>query len=548
MRNRISKAALLPAILVLALAPLWASGGKEAASAPAGKASSDPLGKYEPGIVVTTAQAVDDTFKFPKGDSIENNVWTREYKDALGITVNYAWLVSTGTQYEEKVNVVIASGDLPDFLRVNKTQLARLAKTDLIRKDLQDIYQKNAAPFLDSIAKQEGTTAFDAATFSGNLIGLPSTGSSIDGAPMLWLRVDWLDKLGLKAPATYDEFLKVLDAFVSKDPAGTGKADYVGLALNKDLTGGYAGYEGFANMLGAYPTIWVQKDGKLVYGSYQPEMRKVLQELQKLYAAGKIDKEFAVKDGGKVSELSVNGRNGMQFGQMWNPLWPLQANKDLDPKADWQAFALPGSAKAQISLGTGAWYVVNKKAKNPEALVKMLNLQTERFWGATSNPPKFMAGNIDGAFYEYHKFSIFTAWPAYKNLTIYRKIVDALKSGNTSAMNPEEVDMFTRNDKFKKGDNKEWGYARVFGELGSFKTMESYVQGKSFMMNAFYGADTPTQAAKWSSIYKLEQETFAKIIMGDNIGEFDKFVESVKKLGYSDIEKEVNDWYATAKK
>jgi putative aldouronate transport system substrate-binding protein len=531
----------------------WATGAKESAGTTPGAAvSAEPLGKYDPGITITLVREVGDTVKFPKGDSLESNVWAKAYKDTLGITLSYVWTASTVTQYQEKVNVAIASGDIPDFMSVDKTQLARLAKTDLIRKDLRPLYEKYGSALLKTIVGQEGTAPIDAASFNGQLCGLPSTGSSIDGAPMLWLRADWLKKLGLSAPRTYDEFLKVLDAFVTKDPNGTGKDDYIGLALNKDLVGGYAGYEGFCNMFGAYPGIWIVKNGRLVNGSYQPEMRTALLELQKLYNEGRVDKEFAVKDGGKESELSVSGRNGLEFGQMWNSLWPLQSCKDMDPKSDWMAYALPTATKAaarpQISLGTGSWYVVSPKAKNPEAILKMLNLWVEKAWGQTADPAKYLMTTIDGSFYEVFKFASFVAWPAYKNLDAYRKVVAAAKSGDTSAMNPEELDYYKRNQAFKEGNDKEWGYARVFGENGSFRIMDQYVKDKAFMMNAFYGADTATQAAKGSSLAKLEMETFTKIILGAPIEEFDKFVASVAGLGASDIEKEVNEWYAASKK
>src|SRR5205085_1615698 len=41
----------------------------------------------------------------------------------------------------------------------------------------------------------------------------------------LVVRQDWLDKLGLKAPTTLDEFYDVAKAFTEKDPDGNGKND-----------------------------------------------------------------------------------------------------------------------------------------------------------------------------------------------------------------------------------------------------------------------------------------------------------------------------------
>lgn len=45
----------------------------------------------------------------------------------------------------------------------------------------------------------------------------------------------------------------------------------------------------------------------------------------------------------------------------------------------------------------------------------------------------------------------------------------------------------------------------------------------------------------------MEEEVFTKIIMGDSIDLFDKFVEDWKKLGGDQITKEINEWYGTVK-
>ena len=42
-----------------------------------------------------------------------------------------------------------------------------------------------------------------------------------------WVRQDWLDKLGLKAPQNVDELYTVLKAFRDRDPNGNGKKDEI---------------------------------------------------------------------------------------------------------------------------------------------------------------------------------------------------------------------------------------------------------------------------------------------------------------------------------
>ena len=47
---------------------------------------------------------------------------------------------------------------------------------------------------------------------------------------------------------------------------------------------------------------------------------------------------------------------------------------------------------------------------------------------------------------------------------------------------------------------------------------------------------------KWANLKKMEEETFAKIIMGKaDISEFDTFVENWKNQGGDQILKEIND-------
>ena len=57
-----------------------------------------------------------------------------------------------------------------------------------------------------------------------------------------------------------------------------------------------------------------------------------------------------------------------------------------------------------------------------------------------------------------------------------------------------------------------------------------------------YNGQTETMETKWANLKKMEEETFAKIIMGKaDISEFDTFVENWKKQGGDQILKEIND-------
>ena len=57
-----------------------------------------------------------------------------------------------------------------------------------------------------------------------------------------------------------------------------------------------------------------------------------------------------------------------------------------------------------------------------------------------------------------------------------------------------------------------------------------------------YNGQTETMETKWANLKKMEEETFAKIIIGKaDISEFDTFVENWKNQGGDQILKEINE-------
>jgi len=97
-----------------------------------------------------------------------------------------------------------------------------------------------------------------------------------------------------------------------------------------------------------------------------------------------------------------------------------------------------------------------------------------------------------------------------------------------------------------EGDEKSWGYYKVFGPDGSYKVIEQMLDQNLFLRSEYFGPPTPTMGEKNSTLDTLVKETFTKIIMGAApIEEFDKFVANWKQLGGDQITKEVNEWAAS---
>lgn len=539
-----------------------ASSAQSTTSSSAGSsvsANKDPLGKYDPAIDISFVRGIDDDLAaniLPKtpGETLEDNRWTKLYKDELGINVNYAWTVKgneTSDAYLQKINVTLASGELPDVVLVNPSQLKQLVDSEMV-EDMTQYYNDYASEQLKQYMSVEGTGNIDSVTFDGKMMAIPETVAMNEGTQYLWIRNDWLKKLNLQPPKTMDDVLKIAEAFTTKDPDGNGKNDTFGLPVTKDLYSGCMGTEGFFAGYHAYPNMWVEDgSGKLVWGSTLPETKVALQKLADMYKSGQIDKEFGVKDGGKVAETVIAGKFGLDYGAQWNPMYPLISNYNNDKNADWTAYPIVSADDKKVMVpnkfNQTRIFAVKKGYKNPEALVKLFNMHIEKNWGKTADFNKYYMPVENGAVGVW-KFSPVCPSPVFKNLDAFIAIDDARKANDFSTLTGEPKVIQANIEAYEKGDDTMWGWMKIYGKDGAFRSMVDYKNNDQLLKEKFTGAPTKTMAEKKTTLDKMEKEVFIKIIMGSvAIDEFDKFVSDWNKLGGADMTKEVNEWYDSVK-
>ncbi|WP_220376329.1 extracellular solute-binding protein [Cohnella lupini] len=560
MKTKKGIALLLSSVLVMTLAAC--SGGNEennassTASSPAESASAsgspsassssapaDPLGAYSPPIEVSAVRSITEGMKFNEGEAIDNNVWSRAYESELGIKLKYDW-TTPAAQYDQKLNISIASNDLPDITPVNAAQLKRLVEDDQL-EDLTSLYEQYGSELTKKIMGEDGGNAIKSATFDGKLYALPNMSSGIGQTHVLWVRTDWLKKLGLSEPKTMDDVVNTAKSFVTGDPDGNGKPDTYGLGINKDIFGFYAAMDGFFNGYHAYPNTWVKDaSGKLVNGSVLPETKTALQKLQDMYKDGLLDKEFGTKDATKVSESANAGKLGMYYGYFWNIGWQ-QDGKNADPTMEWKPLPLPTAdatpAKAQVPFAISTYYVVKKGAEHPEAAIKLLNFDYEKLWGATAQPDVY---NVDKNGIATFGYALLYGEAPRKNLDAHLNVVKALEANDPSPLNAEEKLYYDNIVAYRGGDVKMWGNERMYGPEGSLSVLQGYTANGNLVDDAYFGAPTQGMTDNKATLQKLQLETFTRIIMSGSIDEFNKFVTQWSDLGGKTITDEVNEWQA----
>lgn len=518
------------------------------------KEPAEPLGKYETPIQLTTVQGVTDGIEFKQGESMENNVWIRSYAEELGIELSHDWVVNQ-EQYDQKLNVSIVSGDLPDFFEVDARQFQTLVEGDMLY-DLTDVYDEYISDFARNAMEANNGIALEVSTYQDRLMAIPNmrAGGGTTSATMLWIRTDWLENLGLSEPKTMDDLIDIITAFVKDDPDGDQKDDTFGLNMNKEIYNGFSGLEGFFNGFHAYPynqenTMWIKgKDGKLAYAGIQPEMKDALKVLQELFEMGAIDPEFAVYDAGKSAENVLNNKTGVFFGRFSNPAWPLRNFKEQNPQGELKPFMLVSAdgqpAKSIVpNPAPNKFYVVSKDAEHPEAVIKLLNFFYEKVYSENAELDKFQNVVEGDKTYYVHNYAPIKGGIVDENQNAHRAVVKALESGDTSKLSDKELGYYQSIMKYRDGDPTQYFRERIFGPESAFAVLSEYEQNDLFALNQYTGPPTPVMAEKGSTLKDLELQTITQIIMGEPLDQFDQFVEQWKQLGGDTMTKEVNDWY-----
>lgn len=512
------------------------------------------LEPYEEPITITIGIPVNVSREFPEGDSYENNVWSRAYEEKLNIKLELAFSTSDSS---DKVNAMIATGDIPDILLVNQTQLKMLSDSGLIRDDLYDVYMDNAGETLRTIIEGVGgTAALRQCTFDGKLMAIPILNSSPgEAAPVLWLRTDWMNKLGLQDPQNWDDLLEIIRAFVNDDPDGNGEDDTVGVTFTKDLWGTFM-LQGLFDVFNAHPMngFWVEDPedpNKVIYGAFAEETRSALEVISDMYSEGLIDPEFAVNDGAAAQQRIASGKCGVFFGPVWGCNNNLYASVDNDPEADWKAYPVVGldgpTTKVSGDYPFISYIVFNKDFEHPEALIKMVNLMhqmcfsdstTQEIYDTYIEPSSGNSGFVGFTIYQWNSLL-----PAYKNEIAADEIVN-------KGLSSDEVDLFAKAfamhvEEYEAGDTSMWRWYRFFGPDGGHLVTGRYLRENLYYMNAYYGPTTDTMAENMSLVNDLVNQMIVKIIMGEeDISAFDEYKAQAEGLGLNEMTAEANEWLA----
>jgi len=516
-------------------------------------AETTPFGRYPEEVIYTLGKMTGmNNSNLPKGDTYEDNGYTRYLKKQLNIQNKDVFEAGENDNYQETVSMTIASRELPDVMVVNDMDMLQLLVDNDLIEDLTQVYEDCTSSRIKDIYNSYGSEILDNVTFDGKLMALPETNID-DGPSLCWLRKDWMDKLGLDAPETVEDVENIVHEFVQKDPGGNGKGETVGLVCDDELTGGCGYSYEYQNDIifasfGAFPKQWIyNKDGEVVYGSVQNEAKAALGKLRQMYQQGTLDNNFLMRESSNIIELIVSGKCGSFFGPWWSPNNPLMSAMQKNPNAEWQPYLIQTDKDGQTSFASqnpnDKYVVVRKGYKHPEIVMKIVSVlfddlrydeedvrEMERYYQDNVDPTaRPLAINVD------YKDALMRCYDSLKDAIQGRKKLEdlGLLEGAYYISCSKYLDR-----KKDTSAQKSWeDWAAYASRMTACSVLR---KGQTRQVKSLFFGETKTMKSNWWRLEELEKKAYLEIVTGQKpLSYFDEFVKEWNRQGGEKIRGEV---------
>jgi putative aldouronate transport system substrate-binding protein len=406
----------------------------------------------------------------------------------------------------------------------------------------------------------------------GKLYGIPIVEDTYKSGMVMYLREDWLKRLGLEVPKTMAELTKVAEAFANNDPDGNGQKDTYGLAVNgADAFSYYGGISAVFEAFGTVPAYYdqrytfIEKDGEIVWGGeLSSEMKKGLSWLKDMYSKGGISSGFITKNKDNIIGDISMGKCGIFFGTPDMVSYVAVDTAKYNPAARIISAAVPdgnGSSKIYISNTPQYFNTVSSKCENPEGVIRLMNLSVQKLCNPSSKEEvqKYYG---DGENYTGYQCSLTPMLPADRDYNTYLSLKGAVEKDSETALEQENIfynenlqayRMIKKYINAQKVGGIDWsdkniasglkGYTMIGGKNSSYSVVESLIKKNHFNLSAYNGVMTEKMTQNYTALYKLTNNAVVKIICADDIGAYDAFLESWKQQGGSEIIEEAKQWH-----
>lgn len=447
----------------------------------------------------------------------------QQVNQKLKVKINATYVPSNN--YDDKVNVMLASNDLPDLTVVwditkqNWTQaLGQGAFWDLTP------YIKNY-PNLSKI----DPGIYSSLSFNGKTMGVPRVRPQ-DGHESLIIRKDWLDKLGLQPPKTTDEFYKVMEAFTKNDPDGNGKPDTYGFAAYATPSPQTYLFSMFgSSSSGSLLQGWMKdSSGQLTPAFTSPQMKTALTYWSKAFKDGLIVPDYPVMKAQQLKDMFIQGKIGMYIGNIvdiYNAPNVIKELQKVNPKADAVAYELPaapdGKRYYEKSTGSFGQLMISKKVSE-DKMKKILEVMD-------------YGNSLEG----WKQIQFGVKDKDYTDTSIPTIVVQTDAGKSNQYPNPGQwiPGYFNKYSRAEHGDMSQ--------EVIKYDHDLVDAISKSSILDPSAGINTPTNGEKGADfLKKINDYEINTLVNKNSLDDWDKFVKSMMDdASFQKLVKEVNDAY-----
>lgn len=292
--------------------------------------------------------------KDPAHGDFDDMAFVKKYEERTGVHIDWELIPSEG--FEEKKNLLLASGTLPDgfFNKCLNDYDVLVYGSQGYLLPLEDLIEEHC-PNIKALFEKRPQAKAASTMPDGHIYTLPYIEEMgiIQVQSIFYVNQTWLNNLKLEIPNTWDEYVNVLRAFRDQDANGNGDPNdeipYTGIYSSEG--------QGIFNLFGAFgrpdnPDHIVVEDGKAVFTADKAEYKQAVEAFHQLYKEGLIDPEFFTQS---FSQMVSKGQSETNI---------------IGSMIVWRDFQVVGTQRA---------------AEDFVAIEPLINVNGERIWGRANN-------------------------------------------------------------------------------------------------------------------------------------------------------------------
>ncbi len=512
-----------------------------------------------PPVTITSFTRTDADTRFQGDDDIYDNHSLRYIKALFGIEYDIPWTYVQGEERDQKMNLAMAAGDIPDLMPgIGLAMFQDMVAGDLVA-DITDVYEATAHPKWVKESHAWGDNQLWAyAEVDGRKMAFPSIAQAGQDEQILFIRTDWLEKVGMDAPTTLDELEAVAEAFVTNDLGAGPPGTTVAIAASRDLQSWYGGLGPVFGGFGVLPSWYTSvstftKDGQggLKFDGIDPAMKDALALIRRWYEKKILSPDFFTK-GYQENRTDIEGnRVGMNYTHPWGGVvGGAIGSMANDPEARWDWFDVPAGpvrkGKNYFSpLRTGVFPFRNG-SENIDKIIKQANFEAEIVLSPQRRYHGFEGHNYEWVEGEDRVVPVAGGTHGYG-------VINTRGGANISPTSNMNNIQWKLNYK-ETVPRDEWDAMMelLLDDPTGLQTMQD--EGWLFLAehsladtirNEWNAAPTELQKEKWTGLQKLTDETYFGIITGQlPVDAFDEYVTTWLAQGGEEVLAEINEWWA----